>query len=141
MVVAPDKKGRKEKNPVKPIRTKKNYLQNANKNRNKTKNNLRITRKPRNTREKKTRIRETKNLLTDADSRTNTVLERLRDLSNKKMGGWGHLEHIPVFRALLMTTDPDQKADSVHAKMMGQIFREGGPHFFLVRIPRKNNPA
>ena len=30
---------------------------------------------------KKSRIRETKNLLTDADSRTDTILERLRDLS------------------------------------------------------------
>ena len=30
---------------------------------------------------KKSRIRETKNLSTDADSRTNTTLERLRDLS------------------------------------------------------------
>ena len=29
---------------------------------------------------KKSRIRETKNLSTDADSRTDTVLERLRDL-------------------------------------------------------------
>ena len=29
----------------------------------------------------KSRIRETKNLLTDADSRINTILERLRDLS------------------------------------------------------------
>ena len=33
----------------------------------------------------KSRIRETKNLLTDADSRTKTILERLRDLfKNKK---------------------------------------------------------
>ena len=31
--------------------------------------------------DKKSRIRETKNLSTDADSRTDTVLERLRDLS------------------------------------------------------------
>ena len=30
---------------------------------------------------KKSRIRETKNLSTDADSRTDTILERLRDLS------------------------------------------------------------
>ena len=30
---------------------------------------------------KNSRTRETKNLLTDADSRTNTMLERLRDLS------------------------------------------------------------
>ena len=29
----------------------------------------------------KSRIRETKNLSTDADSRTNKILERLRDLS------------------------------------------------------------
>ena len=29
---------------------------------------------------KKSRIRETKNLSTDADIRTNTILERLRDL-------------------------------------------------------------
>ena len=33
--------------------------------------------------DKKSRIPETKNLLTDADSRTNTILERLRDLSLK----------------------------------------------------------
>ena len=33
---------------------------------------------------KKFRIRETKNLSTDADSRTDTILERLRDLSNLK---------------------------------------------------------
>ena len=33
--------------------------------------------------EKKSRIRETKNLSTDADSRTNTILEMLRDLSIK----------------------------------------------------------
>ena len=32
---------------------------------------------------KKSRIRETKNLSTDADSRTDTILERLRDLSLK----------------------------------------------------------
>ena len=32
----------------------------------------------------KFRIRETKNLSTDADSRTDTILERLRDLSLKK---------------------------------------------------------
>ena len=30
---------------------------------------------------KKSRIRETKNLSTDADSRTDTILERMRDLS------------------------------------------------------------
>ena len=30
---------------------------------------------------KNSRTRETKNLLTDADSRTNTMLERMRDLS------------------------------------------------------------
>ena len=34
-----------------------------------------------NTSTKKSRIRETKNLSTDADSRTDTILERLRDLS------------------------------------------------------------
>ena len=34
---------------------------------------------------KKSRIRETKNLSTDADSRTDTVLERLRDLSKKNI--------------------------------------------------------
>ena len=34
---------------------------------------------------KKSRIRETKNLTTYADSRTDTVLERLRDLSKKKI--------------------------------------------------------
>ena len=33
---------------------------------------------------KKSRIRETKNLSTDADSRTDTILERLQDLSKKK---------------------------------------------------------
>ena len=33
---------------------------------------------------KKFRIRETKNLSTKADSRTDTILERLRDLSKKK---------------------------------------------------------
>ena len=33
---------------------------------------------------KKSRIRETKNLSTDADRRTDTILERLRDLSRKK---------------------------------------------------------
>ena len=32
----------------------------------------------------KSRIRETKHLSTDADSRTDTILERLRDLSKKK---------------------------------------------------------
>ena len=32
---------------------------------------------------KKYRIRETKNVLTDADSRTDTILERLHDLSKK----------------------------------------------------------
>ena len=35
-------------------------------------------------RKKKFRIRETKNLSTDADSRTDTILERLHDLSRKK---------------------------------------------------------
>ena len=34
---------------------------------------------------KKSRIRETKNLSTDADIRADTVLERLRDLSQKKI--------------------------------------------------------
>ena len=33
---------------------------------------------------KKSRIRETKNLSTDKDSRSDTFLERLRDLSEKK---------------------------------------------------------
>ena len=33
---------------------------------------------------KKSRIRETKNLSTDADRRTDTILQRLRDLSKKK---------------------------------------------------------
>ena len=37
-----------------------------------------------NTFRKKSRIRETKNLSTDADSRTDTILERLRDLSKTK---------------------------------------------------------
>ena len=31
-------------------------------------------------------------------------------------GGGGHPEHIPVFRALLKTTDPHQKVDLVHTK-------------------------
>ena len=35
--------------------------------------------------EKKSRIRETSNLSTDADRRTDTILERLRDLSKKKL--------------------------------------------------------
>ena len=34
--------------------------------------------------EKKSRIRETSNLSTDADRRTDTILKRLRDLSKKK---------------------------------------------------------
>ena len=34
---------------------------------------------------KKSRIRETKNLSTDADRRTDTILERLRDLFKKKI--------------------------------------------------------
>ena len=34
---------------------------------------------------KKFRIRETSNLSTDADRRTDTILERLRDLSKKNM--------------------------------------------------------
>ena len=33
---------------------------------------------------KKSRIRETKNLSTDADSRTNTIFKRLHDLSRRK---------------------------------------------------------
>ena len=33
----------------------------------------------------KSRIRETKNLSTDADSRTDTILEKLHDLSLKKI--------------------------------------------------------
>ena len=37
------------------------------------------------TRMKKSRIRETSNLLTDADRRTDTILERLSDLSKKKI--------------------------------------------------------
>ena len=35
--------------------------------------------------QKKSRIRETSNLSTDADRRTDTILERLRDLSFKKI--------------------------------------------------------
>ena len=70
-------------------------------------------------------IRETPTLLTDADSRTDTILERLRDLpirtekrtwstrkcglvhakvgtrSTQKKMTWFALDHIPVFRALL----------------------------------------
>ena len=38
---------------------------------------------------KKSWIRETKNLSTDADSRTNTILERLQDLSAEGGGGGG----------------------------------------------------
>ena len=42
---------------------------------------------------KKSRIRETSNLSTDADRRTDTILERLRDLSqknsHKKNNNWG----------------------------------------------------
>ena len=34
--------------------------------------------------QKKSRIRETSNLSTDADRRTDTILERLRDLSQQK---------------------------------------------------------
>ena len=38
---------------------------------------------------KKSRIRETKNLSTDADRRTDTIFERLHDLfKKKKWGGW-----------------------------------------------------
>ena len=54
-------------------------------------------------RRKKSRIWETSNLLTDADHRTDTMLERLRDLSkkiSKKWGGWRvHFGTSPVFRA------------------------------------------
>ena len=35
--------------------------------------------------QKKFRIRETKNLATDADSRTDTILERLHDLSKNNI--------------------------------------------------------
>ena len=38
---------------------------------------------------KKTSIGETKNLSTDAGSRSNTILERLRDFLNFFMGVWG----------------------------------------------------
>ena len=50
----------------------------------------------------KIRIRETPTLSTDADRRTDTILERLHDLSPAKglLEGGGHTEHIPVFRAL-----------------------------------------
>ena len=75
--------------------------------------------------EKKSRIGEIPTLLTNADSRTDTILERLRDLPirtekadlvHAKMRTWSMLrwglgprkmltlftpEHIPVFRALL----------------------------------------
>ena len=37
---------------------------------------------------KKSRIRETSNLLTDADRRTDTILESLRDLSEEEMGNF-----------------------------------------------------
>ena len=60
----------------------------------------------------KSGIRETKNLSTDADSRTDTILEK-----EGRGEGRGHLQHIPIFRALLETTDPHQKVDSVHEKM------------------------
>ena len=64
-------------------------------------------------------IRETPNLLTAADCSTNIfvsagVKKRLMAFFG---GGWGHPEHSPVFRALLETTDPHQKVDSIHAKM------------------------
>ena len=43
--------------------------------------------------------------------------------------GGGHLEHIPVFRALLETIDPHQKTDSVHAKMLTRFILEYIPVF------------
>ena len=45
-------------------------------------------------RKKKSRIRETSNLSTDADRRTDTILKRLRDFSKKlfkKNGGGGQI--------------------------------------------------
>ena len=48
---------------------------------------------------KKSRIRVTKNLSTNADSRTNTILKRLRDLSLKKYI-YINPEQLLVFKAL-----------------------------------------
>ena len=45
--------------------------------------------------------------------------------------GGGHPEHIPVFRALLETTDPYQKADSVNAKIWTWSTLE---HIFVFRV-------
>ena len=46
-----------------------------------------------------------------------------------RSGGGGHPENIPVFRALLETTDPHQKTDSFHAKMQTRFTPEHIPVF------------
>ena len=43
---------------------------------------------------KKSCIRETKNLSTDADNRTDTILERLRDLSKKNKKNKGCVDFL-----------------------------------------------
>ncbi len=47
------------------------------------------------------------------------INKKINKKKYKKISGGrgGHPEHIPVFRALLETTDPHQKRDSIHAKM------------------------
>ena len=49
---------------------------------------------------KKSRIRETPTLSTDADSRTDTILERLRDLSLYKKKAFHPPDQFLIFRAL-----------------------------------------
>ena len=65
---------------------------------------------------KKSRIRETKNLSIDADSRTDTILERLQDLSKKR-----RKKCLGRGSRLIWNTSPflglHARADSVHAKM------------------------
>ena len=58
---------------------------------------------------KKSRIRETLNLSTDADRRTDTILERLRDLSRKKKKKKGRLT-----RPRIHATDPRGAMDALH---------------------------
>ena len=58
---------------------------------------------------KKSRIRETSNLSTDADCRTDTILESLRDLSRKKREKNGRLKRPRVHaytRPRVHMTDP-----------------------------------
>ena len=58
-------------------------------------------------RQKKSRIRETKNLSTDKDSRTNTILERLHDLGavhklyQPDIGGGGSRPPLPPLSAIV----------------------------------------